>query len=498
MLATTTRLRLPAPPRRVLVPAAVYGPPGQSFEVEADRASHLAVLAETEGGWTALHAPGASRLGYDAERLELAVEAMGPAHELAGPPGSTGFDTILREVYDRDRLSNPLQPWLTPDAAAQLAAEGLLRWHYREAEAVLVETADFAPPHAGRERMHVAWLSGAPTAYALLAHGLATGDGRAAAAGAAVLDTIAAGLAPCGAFWGQWTPEGWRAGWNGRPGRLHARTAAEATLFMLRAARLDPRPSWCRAVDSNLDFAMRSQSAAGEFPLYFDAETGRAESMGASAGMAWIPALAEAGGARRLRAAERAGEHYASFVREGLLFGAPEDVTDTPTSEDAYCALMAYVALAEATRDSAWLEPARHAAAWTFTWRWSHNLRFAPGTALAEHDFKSRGADLASPVNQHLHSYGLVCLPELLRLWRHTGDGHYLDRARDHLACFLQLVARHDGDFGARRGMVSERYFNARCYPPKGGVLPVSHAWAAGLLLYACTESGPYQADLWP
>ena len=94
--------------------------------------------------------------------------------------------------------------------------------------------------------------------------------------------------------------------------------------------------------------------------------------------------------------------------------------------------------------------------------------------------------DLASPRNQHLHSYGLICLPEMVRLARHTGDAYYLERTRDNLASALQFIAREDGDFNARRGMISERYYNSRCFGPKGATLPVSHAWSAGLVLYAC------------
>jgi hypothetical protein len=105
---------------------------------------------------------------------------------------------------------------------------------------------------------------------------------------------------------------------------------------------------------------------------------------------------------------------------------------------------------------------------------------------LETYDFRSRGADLASPRNQHLHGYGLICLPEMLRLAEHTGDDYYLERTIDNLACFLQFIAREDGDFNARKGMVSERYYNTRCFGPKGAILPISHAWSAGLVLYAC------------
>ncbi|TMD40113.1 MAG: hypothetical protein E6I88_10605 [Chloroflexi bacterium] len=147
---------------------------------------------------------------------------------------------------------------------------------------------------------------------------------------------------------------------------------------------------------------------------------------------------------------------------------------------------MAYVALYEATREDRWLDLARRAADWMLSFRWSYNLSFPAHTLLETYDYRSRGADLASPRNQHLHTYGLICLPELVRLSEHSGDAYYADRAGDNLACALQFIAREDGDFNARKGMITERFYNSRCFGPKGAILPVSHAWSAGLVLYAC------------
>ena len=107
-------------------------------------------------------------------------------------------------------------------------------------------------------------------------------------------------------------------------------------------------------------------------------------------------------------------------VKSEFLFGAPEDVDLGPTSEDGYVAVMAYMALAEVeTRPvarSRWLELARRAADWMLTFRYSYNVAFAPTTLLGRYDYRSRGADQASPANQHLHGYGLICLPEMVRL----------------------------------------------------------------------------------
>ena len=140
---------------------------------------------------------------------------------------------------------------------------------------------------------------------------------------------------------------------------------------------------------------------------------------------------------------------------------------------------MAFVALED------W-ETARRAADWTLTFRYSYDVDFPKGTTLGDHGFRSRGADQASPANQHLHAFGLICLPEMVRLARATGDEHYLARTRENLDCFRQFIAREDGDFDAYRGMASERYYQTDCFEAKGMLLTLSHAWSVGVLLYAC------------
>ncbi|NMC82642.1 MAG: hypothetical protein GYA63_07315, partial [Armatimonadetes bacterium] len=59
-------------------------------------------------------------------------------------------------------------------------------------------------------------------------------------------------------------------------------------------------------------------------------------------------------------------------------------------------------------------------------------------------------------------------------------DDFYFARARDHLFCFRQFIAREDGDFNARRGMVPEQWFHTDWTHPKGYILPLAHAWCAG------------------
>jgi len=328
-------------------------------------------------------------------------------------------------------------------------------------------------------------------------------------AGLAVIEKIVTeGIAPCGLFYSQWTREkGWDAGWNPKPDWLQSRTSAEAALFLGRAieherALGEVHLTWQRALESNLDFAVKCQRKDGNFGSYYNLHTGSVEEWDGCGGLVWVAALAEE--ARRsgrqdyLEAALKGGEWYEQFLQDQFIYGAPEDVHLSPTSEDGYNAILAYTALYRATGSEHWLQAALASAYYTVTYRWAYNIIFPEHTILAQYDFHTLGADLASSANNHLHNYGLVCLPEFAELYQATGDEYLLQRARDHLDWAHQFIAREDGDFGARKGMVPEQWFNTDWTHAKGSLLALAHSWCAGLILYADMEIESRFAELFP
>jgi uncharacterized protein YyaL (SSP411 family) len=344
--------------------------------------------------------------------------------------------------------------------------------------------------------MHVAWVSGIPYAHALLRHGRRSGNSAYVEAGTAVIDHITANLTPAGTFYGTWYAEGgWKQSWTPVRGGVHARTLAEATLFTVRALAAEPveHPAWRAAALSNLEFALSVQDAEGNFGSLYHLESGEVLSRRGAAGLTWIAAMAEAyesfGDERFREAARRGAQYYASFVRDETLCGAPEDVDLAPTSEDGYAAVLAYVGLHRIDPTDEWLHLARQAADWMLTFRYSYDVHFAPETILGTYGFRSRGADQASPSNQHLHNYGLICTAELATLSARTGDNTYAESAAEHLRFARQFIARHDGDFNARRGMVTERYYQTQCFGPPGALLTLSHSWCIGVLLLACEDA---------
>ncbi|WP_309104237.1 hypothetical protein [Microbacterium sp.] len=409
------------------------------------------------------------------------------------------YAPVLRALHAESAQNAPLRPWVDIPTAADLSAEGLHRWHYDPDPGVLLETVGFDREVFGRDgrsvdrqAMHVGWVSGIPWAYAMLRHATRTGDTAMLSAAADVIDFCTSSLSPSGTFWGVWYREGgWTQSWTTRHRGLHGRTLGEATQFLVRAIALTARDDWRRAAISNLEVVVGRQRDDGNLGSIHHAETGEVLSWEGSAGLAWVGALAEAADwdDRYLPAAVRAGDWYARFVLDENLHGAPEDVDLAGTSEDGYVAVMAYLALHRATGEPRWLDLARRAADFALTFRYTYDVDFAATSMLGIYDFGTRGADQASPSNQHLHAYGLIMTREMLELSEATADPHYRERALESLACFRQFVARFDGDFNAYRGMVTERYYQTECFQPKGMLLTLSHAWSAGVLLLGCEDA---------
>jgi hypothetical protein len=414
------------------------------------------------------------------------------------------YAPILRELHAEGVDRAPVTAWFSVAEAADIAAEGLLRWHYDPDPGVLLETVGFDREVTGRDgnsvdrqAMHVGWVSGMPWAHALLVHGRRVGDTAQTDAASRVIDFICDNLTPQGTFWGTWyRSTGWTQSWTPVRHGLHARTLAEATLFLARTLGLNgvtaAHPNWVAAARSNLEAAAERQREDGNLGTLTHALTGDVLSWDGAGGLTWVAALAEAApwdaDGRYLNAAIRAGDYYAGFVDREYINGAPEDVDLAPTSEDGYAALMAYLALYRRTGTQRWLELARRSADWMLTFRYSYNVTFEPRTMLGAYGFGTRGGDQASASNQHLGAYGLICTDELHELSAALGDEYYARRADETLACFRQLLPGRDGEVNAYRGMITERYYQTNCFQPKGMLLTLSHAWSVGVLLLACEQ----------
>jgi hypothetical protein len=335
------------------------------------------------------------------------------------------------------------------------------------------------------EQMAVGWTSGFPVCFGLSWAARKCADPAGIRAAHCVADKFCTeGVSPSGFFWGRYAtphPEakgayfqggkyhGWDGGWNPSPDILHTRTLGEGNCYLARFIAQEKTAGvetavWERALASNVDkiIAVQRQGGTGNFGTYYHAFTGAVEGWDGCGGLMWIPALLAAGpvlGASFLEQAVQAGDFYERAVRDEYIYGAPEDVGMTPTSEDGYNAIMAYAALYEATGEERYLELCRIAADWTLTYRKLYNARLHPKTLLGAYGYRSRGGDFASVRNNHLHVYGLICTGDLLKLARWTGNPYYRDMAEDHWAYAAQLLALVDGQYNGYRGFMAEQVY---------------------------------------
>ena len=323
-----------------------------------------------------------------------------------------------------------------------------------------------------------------------------------------MIDFCCENLTAWGTFWSKFSlTEGWTTGWPSaqRAGgssnlgsdskELQARTLADATLFTARAALAEPegasRALWQRAVEKNLDFIRSVQKRDGNPGEAYSGIDGHVLDWDGEAGLFWIAAFVEGwrltGKAEYLAAAAQMGACFEPAVEDAYLTGAPEGMHLLPTSEDPQNALIAYTLLWEATQDARWLRLALLSAELLMTFRWQYNTRFPGRTQLGQYEYRTKGLDISSPNNVHLHPYGLVAIPELLTLWKATGDAYLLRQARNNLLGCHQMLASEDGVFDAPRGMMSERWHQSPNGIAKG--VPCSRS------CWPCCSGGSFPAS---
>lgn len=296
--------------------------------------------------------------------------------------------------------------------------------------------------------------------------------------------------------------------WQGDQEYAHARTTADASLYLARYIGLidddDPdRELFLSSLRQSLEAALNVQDDSGRFGQMYDLEKRQVVKREGAGGLLWITAMHHAEPLfdadpafqeRLLSAMNLAGAGYAPDVEAEYICGAPEDVSLAPTSEDGYNAIMAYAALFERTEDPAILELWQRATDWSLTWRKAYNVQFPKKNILGAGDFRCVGGDFASSNNNHLHVYGCNCLADLHRLAHVTGKEFYAKRADDHFAFAQQLLAVVDGQWNGQRGMMTEQFYTndwsiwgtwdpTAAHRQKGTLMGFSHVWCINMIL---------------
>jgi len=433
-----------------------------------------------------------------------------------------------------------------PSACAAATRDALLHWHFHPQEKYFRYTAAFDRvgqqlAEAGgasldRHEMGLGWVSGWVVFEPLLEWAIKNGDAEALQSVEQTWNhLLKSGLvSPSGFWWTRYAPQrnanasifdarfpnGFDGNWMPDPTHLHLRTLGDA---VLRACRILRRRGQNLSFAGELQKQVLSQAEAvakiarkgWPIPMAVSALDGVPTGQAGTAGMIWISVWAElhAMGLWEDIALLEAGlDHYRGAVLSGELFGAPEDVGECVTSEDVYIAINTFLDGYRVTKRPEDLETAIQAARWLYLWRKSFNHAMDPRTILGVYHLRSRGGDLASFKNNHLHIYGLDADRSLRDLAHLTQDSRWTELADDHWEFSAQLTPLVDGQFNAYRGMVTEQFYfidwsalgNSVClfesdtrrsaynvgphYRNHGNFAGFSHAWCTALVLKSALD----------
>jgi hypothetical protein len=225
---------------------------------------------------------------------------------------------------------------------------------------------------------------------------------------------------------------------------VYARSVAEGCLAVLRASqwtdrRGDPRPQWLAWARSGAEWLAGAQHPDGSIDRAWVADTGAPIDPSPTASHVVVPFLTEiartTGDDRYLECALRAAEFsWQHGGAQGCFAGATLDNPDVVDKEAAVIAAEGYLDLHDATGDASWLARAEVAASIAETWVyiWSvpmpddadeRSAHWKRGVATIGHQLIATGVSMAD---------GFLAMNAAVwaRLYRATGDNHYLEVAR--------------------------------------------------------------------
>ena len=197
-------------------------------------------------------------------------------------------------------------------------------------------------------------------------------------------------------------------------------------------------PEWFQWAKAYTDWLLTQQREDGSFPENFQGGTGKITNASGDTTYAAVPLLVkiseETGDKKYLDSAIRAADYiWTNFGSRGVFQGATgNDIAD---KESGMLSLEAFLALYDNTKQPKWLERAKAAGDYTESWIWIWNVPMpldAKDADLAwKHGVPTVGLQgIGSDVAGHSDEYLDWAAPSYAKLFKYTGDEHYLDVAR--------------------------------------------------------------------
>jgi len=224
---------------------------------------------------------------------------------------------------------------------------------------------------------------------------------------------------------------------------LYLRTLCEGAKFVLKAWQTqqqvgDNHPRWLEWGQQIADFLLSKQLPAGGVPRIFVARTGEVykESPRSTYNVIplWILMFQITGEQRYLDAALRAGDFCWSDGHQDFCFvGGTIDNPDVIDKEAGTLSLEAYLALYEQTHDEKWLAYAKQAADYCETWIYCWNVPMPEDADEVLLHWKKGvptiGLQLIATGHSLVDDYMAFDVASYAKMYRYTGDKHYLDIA---------------------------------------------------------------------
>jgi hypothetical protein len=236
------------------------------------------------------------------------------------------------------------------------------------------------------------------------------------------------------------------------------RSLSEGGKDMLRAWQLEQRrgidhPHWRRWAISLGDWMLGQQGADGGFPRGWQLGSGALEHESLKSSYNAVPfllLLSELTDESTYReAAIRAAEFcWREGQCNGTFVGGTVDNPDVVDKEAGTVSLEAYLTLYEQTGDRVWLDRAQAAASFAETWIYCWNVPMAEDDDDAALHWKrgvpTVGLQLIATGHSLVDSYMAWDVARYAKLYRYTGDRHYLDVARMLLHNTKLMIALPD------------------------------------------------------
>jgi hypothetical protein len=234
------------------------------------------------------------------------------------------------------------------------------------------------------------------------------------------------------------------------------RNATEDMRVLMQAYRREKahgheHPEWFNWVKQYVDWLVQQQRADGSFPRRWERGSNVVAEPTGTASYCPVPLLVLmtelTGDSKYQQAAVRAAEYvWTNFGTRGLFVGGAIDNPNITDKEAGMLSMEAFLSLYDSTKDSKWLDRAQTAGTFAESWIWIWNVPMPVDATDAELHWK-KGVPtvgvqgITAAVAGSADEYLDWAVPSYAKLYKYTGDEHYLDVARVLLHDTKSMVA---------------------------------------------------------